>query len=363
MNRLDRYLIRRWLYFFIPAMVVLSTAYLASEAAFTLWEYIQRGLSPDRIALHYLLETPNILYQMAPIASLIATLLTMTSMKRSGEMTAAFATGIGRIRMSAPFLAAAVVTSFLAFYVTDSMAPGANRMSRDLVRKGSGAESSVVGTKRIWLLEGTRIIHINSVEDEGNRLTEPTILQFDGKGLKNLVLRMDADSVVWSSGSWRAKTVVLRQFSNGNLIATDVLTDQILPIHIRPKEFYRARRRPEEMSMSELRRYILNLKTAGLPYTTQLVNSYQKLSAAAISIIFTVFAIPVAFLVPVRGGVPMGLGLSILLVLVFWSVFSLTLSLGYTGIIPPPAAAWSAQALFLVLGLAALTLIKHPRLT
>jgi len=363
MNRLDRYMIRRWLLFFIPAMVVLSTAYLASEAAFTLWEYIQRGLPPDRIALHYLLETPTILYQMAPVASIIATLLTMTGMKRSGEMTAAFATGVGGIRMGAPFLAAAAVVSLLAFYVTDSMAPGANRISRDLVRKESGAQSSVVGTKRIWLLEGNRIIHINSVEDGGKRLTEPTILQFDGKGLKNLILRMDAESVAWNNGSWKADKVVLRRFSNGALIATDVMTDQALPINIRPKEFYRVRRRPEEMSMSELRKYILNLKTAGLPYTTQLVNSYRKVSAAAIPIIFTVFAIPVAFLVPVRGGVPMGLGLSILLVLVFWSVFTLTLSLGYTGIIPPQAAAWSAQALFMILGLAALALIKHPRLT
>jgi lipopolysaccharide export LptBFGC system permease protein LptF len=59
----------------------------------------------------------------------------------------------------------------------------------------------------------------------------------------------------------------------------------------------------------------------------------------------------------------MGLGLSIMLVLIFWSIFSLALTLGYTGIIPPPVAAWVAQALFLLLGLAALGLMKHPRLT
>jgi len=363
MNRLDRYIMKRWLLFFIPAMVVLGAAYLSSDAAFTLWEYIRRGLSPGHISMHYVLKIPNILYQMAPIAALIATLLTMTSMKRSGEMTAAFASGVGDIRMSVPILAIALVVSLLAFYVTESMAPGANRISRDLVRKKSGAGSSVVGTKRIWLLEGNRVIHIRSVQDGGARLTQPTVLQFEGKGLRNLSLRMDAQSVVWENNGWKAEEVVLRRFSEGNLTDSEILRNQRLPIRIRPDEFYRVRRKPEEMSMSVLRKYILNLKAAGLPYISHQVSFYQKVSTAAISLIFTVIALPVAFLIPIRGGVPLGLGLSIMLVLIFWSLFSLALSLGYAGIIPPLVAAWCAQAVALVLGLGALALIKHPRLT
>jgi len=363
MTRLDRYMIRHWLLLFIPTMVVLGAVYLASDAAFTLWEYINRDLSPAHIAMHYLFKTPNILYQMAPIASLIATLLTMANMKRAGEMTAVLATGIGGFRMSAPILAIAVGVSLMAFYVTESMAPGANRISRDLVRKNSGVGSSVVGTKRIWLLEGNRVIHIRSVLDGGSRLIQPTVLQFEGKGLRNLSLRMDAESVVWEDGGWKAEEMVMRRFSEGNLIDSEVLKDQRLPIRIRPDEFNRVRRKPEEMSMAELRKYILNLKAAGLPHITHQVSIYQKISTAAISLIFTVLALPVAFLMPIRGGVPLGLGLSILLVLIFWSVFSLFLTLGYTGIIPPPVSAWGAQLIFLMLGLTALIGIKHPRLT
>lgn len=363
MNRFDRYIIRRWLLFFVPAMVVLMAAYLSSDAAFSLWEYIRRGLAPGHISMHYILKIPNILYQMSPIASLIATILTLTSMKRSGEMTAAFASGIGDVRMSIPVLAITFLVSLLAFYVTESMAPGANRLSRDLVRKRSGAESSVVGTNRIWLMEGNRVIHIRSVQNGGTSLTQPTVLQFEGKGLRNLKLRMDAEMVTWENNSWMAKVMVLRRFSEGNLTDTQILENQRMPIRIRPDEFYRARRKPEEMSMPELRKYILNLKSAGLPYVSHQVSFYQKVSGAAISLIFTMIALPVAFLMPIRGGVPMGLGLSILLVLIFWSLFSLALSLGYAGILPPPIAAWLAQTVFLLLSLAALVLIKHPRLT
>ncbi len=362
MNRLDRYIVRRWLLFFIPAMVVLGAAYLSSDAAITIWECFRRDLSTAHIAMYYIFKIPNILYQMAPIASLIATLLTMSSMKRSGEMTAAFVNGVGGIRLSAPVLAIAVIVSIMAFYVTEYMAPGANRISRGILRSELGRGSSVVGTKRIWLMEGNRVIHIRSVQNEGARLNHLTVLQFAGKGLRELSLRMDAQSAVWTDNAWRADQVFLRRFSEGILTDSTVVKDHRLPIRIRPEEFYKVRRIPEEMSTSELRSYILNLRAAGLPYITHQVNIYQKVSTAIISFIFTVIALPIAFLIPIRGGVPLGLGLSILLVLIFWSLFSLALTLGYTGIISPPLAAWSAQALALVLGLTALALIKHPRL-
>ena len=363
MNRLDRYIIRRWLLFFVPAMVVLGAAYLSSDAAFTLWEYIRRGLSPGQISMHYILKIPNILYQMSPIAALIATLLTMMSMKRSGEMTAVFASGMGDIRMSIPVLVISIIVSLLAFYVTEYMAPGANRISRDLVAKKSGVGSSVVGTNRIWLLEGNRVIHIRSVQEGGARLTQPTVLQFEGKGLRDLSVRMDAHNAVWVNDGWKAEEVVLRRFTDGFLTDSETLMNHRLPIKIRPDEFYRVRRKPEEMSISELRKYIVNLKAAGLPYISHEVSVYQKVSSAVLSLIFTMIALPVAFLMPIRGGVPMGLGLSVFLVLVFWSLFSLALSLGYAGIIPPYTAAWVAPALFLTLSLAALVLIKRPRLT
>ncbi|MDF1534951.1 MAG: LptF/LptG family permease [bacterium] len=362
MSRLNRYIIRRWLLTFFPALVVLMAAYLASDASFTVWDYIRRGIAPAAIALHFALMIPNILYEMSPIACLLATLLTLTGLKRTGEMTAMFATGIGGIRMSAPILAAAIGVSIGSFYLTESLAPGANRVSRDIVSKKKGPGASVVGDRRIWLLEGNRVIHISAVQERGTVLVEPTVLQFEGNGLRQLNLRMDSELARWENGSWIAEKMVSRRFINGHVTDTRTLIDQRIPVHITPEEFYQVRRRPEEMGLAQLADYIENLKAAGLPHITYQVSLYQKLSAAVISLIFTVIALPVSFAVPVRGGVPLGTGLSIMLALVYWTLFSLSLSLGHAGVISPPVAAWSAQVLFLVLGLAALALLRHPRL-
>ena len=116
------------------------------------------------------------------------------------------------------------------------------------------------------------------------------------------------------------------------------------------------------MGRSQLKKYIRNLKVAGLPYARYEVNLFQKASSAIISLVFTILSLPVAFMVPVRSGVPMGIGLSIFLGAVFWSFYSLSLSLGFAGILPASIAAWSAQVAFFLLGLAALLLIRRPRL-
>ena len=363
MNRLDRYITRRWFFSFIPSLIVLVAAYMAGDMALSMLELVKRSVPPSTIAIHFALKTPTMFYQMTPIAALVATMLTLTGMKRSGEMTAILVSGWGIVRFSTPVLAASIVVSLFSYYVNETVAPGANRISRDLVRSGPGSGGFVVGTERIWLLEGNRIVYIRSAQEEGTVLVEPTVLQFAGKGLRELELRIDAPLARWQNGTWIADEAYLRLFTDNMISETRILANRPLPILVHPEEFHRVRRKPEEMSRAELIRYVANLRKAGLPSDWHNVRIYRKSSAAALSLIFTVIALPVGLLVPIRGGVPLGVGLSIFLAILFWSAFSFCLSLGYSGLIPAPAAAWASQIVFLSLGLIALGVIRRPRLT
>lgn|GEM_PF-4585355 len=363
MNRLDRYIIKKWFSSFIPALIVMITVYLAGETVFSMTELLKNGFSVSTVILHFTLKIPTIFYQMAPVASLIASLLTMTGMKKSGEITAIFVSGWGVLRLSVPFIAASVAVGIFAFYVNETLAPGANRISRDMVRAGSGPEGSVLGKERIWLIEDGRVIHIHSTQEEGTVLLEPTVLQFGGGKIGDLQLRLDALKARWDNGQWMAEKVYERRFSGGLLMDIRTRDRAALPIKTQPAEFFRVRRKPEEMNIHDLRQYVASLKKAGLPSNWHHVRIYRKSSAAALSLIFTVLALPVGLLVPLRGGAAVGVSLSILLAVVFWSVFSLFLSLGYSGLIPPPVSAWGSQVLFLSVAAASLALIRKPRLT
>jgi len=363
MNRLDRYIAKRWLNAFCATLIVLIAVYLAGEAVFSMMGLLKKGHSLLTVSMHFALKIPTIFYQMAPVAALVASLLTLTGMKKSGEITTIFVTGWGVLRLSAPFLVASIAVGLFAYHVNETMAPGANRISRNLIRSGTGSGGSVVGSERIWLIEDNHIVHIQSVQEGGMVLLKPTVLQFKGEGIRELELRVDATLARWKNGEWIAEKTYLRRFSGGLVKDTTILTENPVPIMIKPEEFFRVRRKPEEMNLSDLKEYVLSLRKAGLPANWHHVRVYRKSSAAALSLIFTVIALPVGLLVPLRGGTPLGIGLSILVALLFWSLFSLCLSMGYSGLLPAPVSAWASQVLFFSLGVASLMVIKRPRLT
>jgi lipopolysaccharide export system permease protein len=361
MNRIGQYITKKWLLLFLPSLAILMAAYLSGDLAFGLVKLSDQGISTSGVLLHFGLKLPTIFYQMAPIAALMATLLTITGMKRSGELGTMFASGISALRTSLPILLAAACVSIFSYYIDENVAPSANRMSQDIVRGASGSRY-VVGTGRIWLLEGKRIVHIRNVENKGQLLMEPTILMIDETRPDALASRIDAVQAYWEDGAWTAVDSVTRHFDGEVLVSTETAPGRPIPIDISPDEFYRVRRKPEEMGRRELMRYVDNLRAAGLPYHWYEVRIFRNSAVAALPLLFSLLAIPVGFMVPVRGGVPVGIGLSVAVTIVFWALFSFTLSLGYSGILAAPVSAWTMNILFLAAGTLTLLLYRRPRL-
>lgn len=368
----DRFLVRSWMGVFIPALVVLTSVFLGTDAALGLWDLADKGIPAGRIALFFLLKLPSILTMMTPIAALIATLLSLASLKRSNELGALFFAGISRFRLARPVLACALGVSLLSLAVNERLAPPANRAGMDIVRRGAaegrGGATTLVGTRGIWLIQGARVIHIRNIEQGGEVLIAPTVLTFTGSDFTQLAWRLDAPEARWkgkpggTEGRWTAEQAVTRTFE-GDVPAT--LTgpgEATLDLGITPAEFFKVRRKPEEMSRAQLADYIDDLKMAGLPWARYAVRVHRNLAVALLPAVFGVLALAVSFLVPVRGGVPLGTAISLLLAMLFWTLYTFTLNLGTTGVLPPALAGWGMLGVFTLAGLATLAATRHVRL-
>ncbi|GBE15135.1 MAG TPA: YjgP/YjgQ family permease [Proteobacteria bacterium] len=362
MTRIDRYLIKSWFVFFLPTLAVLSSVYLSSEIAFRVWGLLGQNIPPFKLALHFLLKLPSISYQMAPLAALLATLMVLTGMKRTKELTAMFCTGLGSFRIGVPLLGATLAICAVGYYWGETLAPSSIKAGKDILRSGQKNVSRIIGGSQIWLLEGKRVIHIGSVVGNGKLLLEPTVLEFSGKGFKTLVRRLDAPQARWENGAWIMDRGIARTFSNGAIIqATDPGRIKA-PIEISPQDFFGIRRSPDEMNSREIRKYVDNLRRSGVPYSRFEVRLYNKAATAFLPFIFALLALPVGFQVPVKGGAPLGMGLGIVVALAYWSVYSLLLSLGNSGILPAPLAAWGANIIFSMVAVTAILIKPSPRL-
>ena len=88
----------------------------------------------------------------------------------------------------------------------------------------------------------------------------------------------------------------------------------------------------------------------GFETTRFRVDLQAKLSFPLVSLIMTLLAIPFAFSMGKRGAL-VGLGLSIVIAMVYWGGLGVFKSLGYVKFLSPFLAAWGPNLLFAPLGL------------
>lgn len=107
---------------------------------------------------------------------------------------------------------------------------------------------------------------------------------------------------------------------------------------------------PDQMNLFELKKYIKELEESGFETVKFKVDLNYKISFPLISLVITILAFPFSFLMGKRGAL-YGIGLSIALTLVYWSMIGAFKSLGYIGFIPPFLSAWSPNIVFLLFGI------------
>ena len=131
----------------------------------------------------------------------------------------------------------------------------------------------------------------------------------------------------------------------------------VLKLDETPAEFIKSRPKEDEMSYSELRQYIDELKSAGYryqPYQTDLMN---KVAMPCIAFIIALLAVPLGAS-STRSRRLLGLGLAVVIAGVFFVVHSSFISLGHSGRIPHFLAAWSANIIF---GTVGVLLFSHAK--
>jgi lipopolysaccharide export LptBFGC system permease protein LptF len=119
---------------------------------------------------------------------------------------------------------------------------------------------------------------------------------------------------------------------------------------VSPEFFTAEQQLPSEMNFTELKEYIEKMKQRGYDFVRFAVDLQAKLSFPTVSLILTLIAIPFSFTTGKRGAL-FGIGLSIVMGIVFWFFLALTKSLGYLEILNPFLAAWTPNILASMLAL------------
>jgi LPS export ABC transporter permease LptF/LPS export ABC transporter permease LptG len=351
---LDIYLLRSFLYYFF----LLTVGFILLFEVFTFFELL------DDIAQHRtrLLEVVNyfiyfasyLFYQLAPLAALVAVLVTLGVMTKNNELVAFKAGGISLYRISLPLLLAGMMLTGALVVLDDTYLPYANQR-QDALRnqiKGRPAQT-YYQPRRQWIFgEQSKVYNYEFFDPDRQLFGNLNVFELDSATFE-IKRRVFAARAHWNSQQsvWILESGWLRDFNHGQVSHyQSFLAYALKELDEPPTYFNREVRQSYQMTWWELKQYIGDLRQAGFDVARLSVQLQKKLSFPLIAPIIILLAIPFSILVGTRGAIG-GLATGVGIAIVYWAASALTEAMGSVGQLPPLLAGWAPDTIFGFLGL------------
>jgi LPS export ABC transporter permease LptF/LPS export ABC transporter permease LptG len=351
---LDIYLLRSFLYYFF----LLTVGFILLFEVFTFFELL------DDIAQHRtrLLEVVNyfiyfasyLFYQLAPLAALVAVLVTLGVMTKNNELVAFKAGGISLYRISLPLLLAGMMLTGALVVLDDTYLPYANQR-QDALRnqiKGRPAQT-YYQPRRQWIFgERSKVYNYEFFDPDRQLFGNLNVFELDPATFE-IRRRVYAARAHWDNQQtvWILESGWLRDFDHGQVSHYQpFLAYALKELNEPPTYFNREVRQSYQMTWRELKQYIGDLRQAGFDVARLSVQLQKKLSFPLIAPIIILLAIPFSILVGTRGAIG-GLATGVGIAIVYWAASALTEAMGSVGQLPPLLAGWAPDTIFGFLGL------------
>ena len=356
---LDEYVVREFLTMFL--MVLASFVMLM--VVFTFFDLvgdILRNRIPLTTVGAYLFNlTPSMLYQIAPLAVLIAALVTFGMLNRNSEIIAMKATGVSLYRLVVPIVSIAAILAVSLFLFDQFYLPQANRRQEALrsVIKGRPPQTFLRPEQK-WIFgqkplpgEPGSIYYYQFFDPDRNEFANISIFEFNPSTFE-LTRRIFAPRAAWDpvTSAWEFEDGWMRDIDGANVTAYRTFSRASFPeICATPDYFKKEALQSQEMNFGQLDRYIRDLRQSGFDTMRLRVALWHKLAYPLVAVVMAVLAIPFALTMGRRGSLS-GIAVAIAVALAYWVIDGLCGAMGSVNYLPAALAAWTSDVLFTLVG-------------
>jgi len=350
MRILTRYVALAYLKMLALCMSAFIAIYLVIDFMEKIARFTRSGAHWYHIAMFFVAKTPEIVSQAAPLAVLMATLLTLGTFSMNSELTAMRSCGVGLGRITAPILVIAFLVSLSTLFLGELVLPKSyaqrTYIQEVLIEKKS--PSMYFRQHNIWHREEGSILRAALFDPGTQSLKGVTLWQLKDGGQP--VQRVDADSGVLTEKGWSLTNAVVRDLSGGEVSETAKFASLPVPLKLKPADLKVLGKYSDSMTISELKRYCAKLKAGGYDPTRYLAQMHSRISLPFGCAIMAFLGIPFALRGGRSSGIAVGIGLSLGIGFLYVIVNSVIISFGQVGLLPPVVAAWATNFIFLLVG-------------
>lgn len=296
-------------------------------------------------------ETPQFLYYIIAIAVLLSAIVTIGVLTKNSELVVMRACGISLYRTAVPLVVFAMAGSAVLFAFEERVLAFSNRRADYLdhiIRGGNPQTFDVLNRK--WITgRGGEIYHYQFYDPRRRELTAASVFKFDPEtsGLTHRSYAARATFAPRHAGdpeAWEARGGWVRDLKGPEVTRYSPFEQIRVPFE--PAEYFSTEETaPERMNFRQLRNYIDELQASGYTILKHEVALHRKFAFPAVTLVMTLIAVPFAVTTGKRGAL-YGIGIGIVLALVYHTAGSVFAAFGAGGLIPPLLAAWAPNLLF-----------------
>ncbi|MBF0608806.1 MAG: LptF/LptG family permease [Candidatus Magnetobacterium sp. LHC-1] len=345
MTIIERYYIKECLLVYLTIIVGLTALVSVFEVIDKYDKLMKYHPQYTEILMYLSYTAPKYVRYLLPMAALIGTLLVFGQATRFNELIAIKSTGTSMKRLFMPFVVISVILAAMDFAIDSFIASPFNFKANNLLyRLKHNHNRNIFKTTNIWFLEKSdTIVNIGQYFPDKGVIKDITVFVVDGGRLTQMYT---AGTSLYNGSTWVLSDVtfydLVKMTSSG---ANDISVEKINALSIYDEDVSTA----DEMSFFDLVSYNRHLKSAGYDNQKTLVDLHAKLSYPFTVIVMMLVAIAIVTRLKMGSGT-ISVGIAIAVGLVYWICFALSLSMGYSGMIPAFIASWAVPATFIAAG-------------
>ncbi len=361
-GRLDQFIAFSYLRVLLFTLLSAYVIYALVELQPLVDDALRTG-QPMSLVLSYLQYLiPVAFHVVLPLSCLIGAVVAFTILARSGELVAIKASGTGMRRATIPVIVLTFGLCALLFVVQDRIAPAASRHAQTLKDQLTGKPARTYGVPAVgrWSFgpDGRQLYHYRLYDAKREEFRRLNVFTLDRAENRILDHRF-GERARWNGTTWELDDGWYRTFPFQEAPTLERF-DGTREVAMDPPSYFVVRKElsltssqgdvADQMSVGELRRQIKSLDQSGYDITRLKVAYYGKFSNAVSPLVMVLLGLPFAFKVGRRGSL-YGIGVALLLVLVYWATFAIFNALGLETLLRPYVAAWAPNVLFGLLGI------------
>ncbi len=198
---------------------------------------------------------------------------------------------------------------------------------------------------KVWYRSGDLIFNLKTFDPIKKTIYGMTIYTFGPEF--DLIQVTEAKEALYTTEGWRLLNGTVTLFEGKDQFPrTKSFEEKDLLITETPKDFQEIEKEVDGLRLKELYRYVEKTKKAGIDTKVHEVTLQYRLSLSFIPLVMTILAVPFAVRKRREGGMGADLAVGLAVTFVYWLFYSLSLSMGRNGTLPPVISAWLPSLIF-----------------